>query len=648
MKAVAIIIIIILGFIAYANSLNGEFIRDDITLIRDNIYIKSWSKVLKCFTKDIAIGGRQEWNSYRPFQMFTYMMDYSLWKLDVRGYHLTNIILHIIVALCIYYFLNILYDNKLLSLFASALFVVHPIHTNAICYISGRADSLVAIFMLLAFIIYIRILDKKNAPLYILMLLTYILALLSRENSLILPALLLLYHYAFKKKIKLNNLIPIICLALIYILLRLTVLRPLLFNVTYTTTLIERTPGFFVAVTNYIKLLLLPFNLYAGYGTKVFNLSDPKALLGILISLFLLIYAFRIRAKNNLVVFSICWFFITLLPQSNLYPINAYMAEHWLYIPSIGFFLVLAKGLSYLYKNKKFQAFTIVLIISLLAFYSFLTIRQNNYWRESIAFYERTFERTPDNVEEYLNLGNVYKDLGEYDKAIASYKKVIEFNPNSAKAYNNLGAMYHYTDRKIEAIAAYKKAIEIKPDYDEAYNNLGVTYKDLGRYDEAIVSYRRSIKINPEYASPYYNLGEIYINTDRYEEAIEVYKEAIEINPTYADAYNNMGVCYSKVGKTKEAISSFKKAVEIDPDYADAYNNLALTYYNIGKKEEATTAFKKVVEIDPSRAAVHRDLAIVYYQNEEYDLAVKHCDKAIGLGHKIHPEFLKLLEPYRK
>jgi len=471
------ILIIVLGFAVYANSLGGEFIRDDITLIKNNVYIRNWPGIGKCFTKDIATGGRQKWNSYRPLQMVTYAIDYSVWKLNAKGYHITNILLHVLTALAIYWLINALYADRILSLFTGALFVTHPLHTGAVSYISGRADSLSAIFLLLCLILYIKLIDRKSIALYALMLLSYILALLSRENSLILPALLLLYHYAFKKKFRIMRLLPVLTITLAYILLRLTALRPILSNIPHNTTLLQRAPGFFAAITGYFRIMVLPFNLHANYGHKLFNFTDPKVISGILISASLLLYAFKKRNTNNLIFFSILWFFIAILYQSNLYPINAYMAEHWLYLPSVGFFLVLANGASRL--RHKYRAFAI--IIALLAFYSFLTIRQNEYWREPIAFYKKTLKYVPDDYKEYLNLGNAYKGAGKKKEAIAAYKKAIEINPRLEEAHNNLGAVYYGMGRRKDAIAPFKKAIEINPHYAGAHNSLGVIYADIGK-----------------------------------------------------------------------------------------------------------------------------------------------------------------------
>lgn len=145
----SIALIIILGFIAYGNSLNGKFIWDDFNLVRDNRHIRNSSNITGIFTQDIGAGAAEKYNFYRPLQMFTYMIDYSLWKLNVKGYHLTNTILHILAALVIYWLIDILFRDNLLSLFTSLFFVACPIHSEAVSYISGRADSLVTLFMLL-------------------------------------------------------------------------------------------------------------------------------------------------------------------------------------------------------------------------------------------------------------------------------------------------------------------------------------------------------------------------------------------------------------------------------------------------------------------------------------------------------------------
>ncbi len=561
------VLIIILGIAVYANSLEGKFLWDDRDLIEENMRIRSFLNSQKIFTEHIGAGVAKQSSSYRPIQIFTYMIDYSLWRLNPKGYHITNTLLHILAALSLFWLISIIFKDNLLSMFTSILFVVHPIHTEAVTYISGRADCLAAFFMLLCFAFYIKQLNSKSLITYILMLLSYILALLSRENSLILPALLLLYHYAFNKKLNVKNFTSILGILFAYILLRATIFIPS--TNTHSFTFSQRLPGFFAAITNYLKLLILPFNLHMEYGLKLFSFQNPKVILGIILLFSLLIFAFKKKTKNNMLFFSMFWFFIALLPSSNLYPINAYMAEHWLYIPSIGFFLIFAKVLTYLYRTKDLKIPAIIFIISLIAFYSFLTIEQNNYWKEPLAFYERTLEYTPNSARVLNNLANIYHSMGKTKKAIALNKKAIEIKPDYDEAYNNLGTSYHFLGRDEEAIKFYKKAIEVNPTYAVAYSNLGASYHAIGKDREAIDVYEEAIKLNPENPAGYNNLGVSYQAIGEYEMAILVYKKALEIAPSDAAIHFNLSVVYFRQGQYNLAIKYCDKAITLEPEGVD-------------------------------------------------------------------------------
>jgi len=277
------------------------------------------------------------------------------------------------------------------------------------------------------------------------------------------------------------------------------------------------------------------------YGNKLFAFGEPKAILGALILIALMMVAFRIRKDNKLVFFSVAWFLIALLPVSNLYPINATMAEHWLYLPSIGFFLIMAQIGSSLYRTKDFRVLTSVAIIGFVIFYSALTVRQNSYWSEPIKFYERTLKYAPDSSGVYNNLGNSYRANKENEKAMGAFKKAIAINPDYALAYYNLGILYDVMNRNEEAITAYKRVIEIKPDYTEAYNNLGKTYNLIGNKEEAIAAHKKAIKIDPGHLESYFNLGNAYDDFGKSEKAIASYKRVISINPNYVDAYVNLG-----------------------------------------------------------------------------------------------------------
>jgi len=606
--------IIFLGFIIYANSLHGKFIWDDEFLIKNNAHIKQWAYLPKIFTENLGAGAGREYNFYRPIQTLTYMIEYSLGGSKVETYHFSNILLHIAAALCVCWFINILFSNWLLSFLTGILFLTHPVHTEAVAYISGRSDPLSLVFMLLSFIFYIKYLEKDNIAALVVTIIAYVSALLSREASLIFPVLVGLYHYTFKKKVKARAFLPVLCVALFYIALRLSVLRFAVEDKQASTSLFQRLPGFFAAIANYIRLLLLPSDLHMEYGVKLFHFLDPWALAGIAASIFLLIYAFRQRADNKPMFFSILWFFITLLPVSNLYPINAYMAEHWLYMPSLGFFLIIARGLSSLFEKKNFVILAILLTTGLLGFYSYVTIKQNNYWREPIAFYENTLKYSSGSARIYTNLCSEYNDIGKHK----------------------------------EAIAAGRKAVAIDPDDGDSYNNLGLAYKDNSEYEEAIAAFKKAVELKPKDGGIYFNLGAVYKSIKRFEEAIEAYKRYISIRPDDCYAYDNLGNCYFSLGSSEEAMAAYNKAIQINPNDAYGYNNIGTVYKGLKKNKEAIDAYKRSIECDPHFVMPYKNLARVYYQEKQYDAAVKYYDDAVRLGGEFDEEFSAFINSHRE
>ena len=163
---ISVILIIAAGFIVYSNSLGGKFIWGDHYLVRDNMYLRNPSRIPEIFSRGLGTGAGIGSTSYRPLQTLTYILNYSLAGLDVRMYHFTNVLFHVLTALCVYWLVRIISGSAAVSLFAGLLFVTHPIHTGAVAYISGRADPMAGLFMLLSFILYIKRLNSNSAILF--------------------------------------------------------------------------------------------------------------------------------------------------------------------------------------------------------------------------------------------------------------------------------------------------------------------------------------------------------------------------------------------------------------------------------------------------------------------------------------------------
>ncbi|MBN3038160.1 MAG: tetratricopeptide repeat protein [Candidatus Omnitrophica bacterium] len=629
-------LILIVGFAAYANSLRGKFLLDDETLILSNIYIKDPSHMTRLFTGSIDAGAGGKSASYRPLQLLTYMLDYRLWGLDVRGYHLSSVVLHILTSLSLFWLVSLLFGNWFISLLVGLLFVLHPVHSEAVSYISGRADSLVSLFMLLCFVFYVKSLKNNKISLYVVCLLTYALALLSRENALILPLLFLIYHYSFKEKLKAKKFLPILSLALLYITIRFSLLRFALGSVGAQTTFVQRVPGSFVAFLQYLRLLIAPFGLHMEYGNKIFAFSNPQVLIGILAFFIFLVFLFKMNKAGNVYFFAASWFLVTLLPSANLYPVNAFMAEHWLYLPSIGFFIILARLLDLLWQEKRLRIISIIIALSLSAFYFYSLIRQNEYWREPISFYERTLKLNPQSSRTYHNLAKEYATRSRQKEAIALFEKAIELDPEYAEAYSNLGFVYFSLGSSPLAIAAYEKAIELDPEYAEAYSNLGYIYHTLTDEEMSIALCSRAIEINPFLAEAYNNLGlSYYYALKEKEKAKGLFQKAQSLNPDIPEPYYNLANLYSDAGENEKALEFYQQAIKVRPDYIEAYYKLGLVYNQMGLRQKAIEAYKKTIQINPNLEGAYYNLGLVYYDLEQMQLAIEAYKKAI----EVNPDF---------
>lgn len=613
LKLFAPLMIIILGFAVYFNSLQGEFIWDDIGVVRDNLHIRSFSNLGKIFTQSIGAGAGDESHFYRPVVMATYMLNYYWGRLNVTGYHLGNILLHILTVLSFYWLVCLLFQNRPLAFFAAVIFVVHPVHTEAVAYIADRADIMAALFILLSFIFYIKYIGFQSKGKYVLMLFSFAAALFSKENSIIFPGLLLLYHYIFRKKVNFRAYISICVIAVIYLLLRLTLLKSAAgAGTAWVSTIPARLPGFFAAVISYIRLLFFPFGLHMEYGKKLFSVINPRVILGICAAVFLLFYAFRQKDKRQLVSFSLGWFFLTLLPVSNLYPLAFFMSEHWLYLPSMGFCLIIAYLIISFYQRFGCKKAVVLFSLVLIGLFFYLTVNQNNYWSNTENFYKRT----------------------------------LKYAPDSARVYNNLGVVYYGYGKFKEADEHCKKAIELEGNFSNAYSNQGVIYKNMGKYEEAILAYKKAISLDPDYAQAYNNLGVVLRNLGRYQEAIEIYKQALEVDSNYANAYYNLGYAYNELGRKNEAIESFKQAIEYNPYFLDAYNNLGVCYNDIGDIDKSIALFERALENNLYDDVLYSNLAVGYFFKKKYDLARKFFDKAKNLVF-INDNLGKALQNYR-
>ena len=582
---IAILFLFLAVLASYFNIFQNKFAWDDEFFIVENINIRELSNVSQFFTEP------SPGNLYRPLRGVFYSITYKMWHFNEFGYHLNSLLLQFFVTLTLFFTTLKLTDKKLFSFIASLFFAVHTIHTERVTNMTGTFDIFGILFFLLSFLFYIKFSKEKKKIFYFSSILFYILGIFSTEEAITLILILFLYEFSFNYKINFENFkllskrcLPYIIITIFYLITRFFIVgqfgrEEYYFEHSFFGTLLTTIKVF----VEYILLLFFPLNLaverYVKFETSIFS---P----GFLVSLFAfaLIFFFFIKSykKSRLLFFSIGWFFITLLPFTNLFPQVTIMAERYLYLPSFGFCILLAillfqlEKINFMKKYKKNVA--MIFLIFLIVFsYGILTIIRNAEWKDDFTLLSSDLQKNPYGTRIHHAIALHYRDKGDYENAFKYALRAVELSSKNYNAYENLGTILAYQKKYDEAIKFYKKSLEINPKFYLALNNLGLVYSYSGDFNSSI----------------------FYI------------KKAVEVNPKLAKAHSDLGTVYAKIGKFDLAILEISKAIEINKYEADYYYNLALVYNYLNESEKAVELLKKGLEFEPNNAKIKQKLGSI-------------------------------------
>jgi len=677
-KLWTVILFCCFGIILYSQTLHSAFHFDDNRFIVRNQNIRNLANL-----KAIWSCAHSRFIAYLSFAL-----NYHLHHLNVFGYHLFNLIVHLVSAILVWWFClltfstpamknnNLAKHAELIACFAGLVFLAHPIQTQSVSYIYQRTASLATLFYLASVSLYVKSgllllqYERRGFGVWIFYyagsLITTILAMFTKEITVTLPLAVLLYEFCFLKTDKGINwkyLIPfLITLAIIPITVIMQggaapgeILRGLERGafISWEHYLFTQ----FRVIVTYIRLVFLPLNQNLDYHYPIAkSLLELPVLASILFLTIIIITAIRIFPRYRLLSFGIFWFFLTLLPESSIIPITDVIFEHRLYLPMVGFSLFLVSALYYLLgkkiafgdNSKRFSVVgkvlytfphheknlrvMITILLLTIACYSVLTYSRNLVWKDDLTLWDDTVRKSPHKSRPYNNRGLAYQDKGDLDLALSDYNKAIQINPNYAEAYNNRGFTYQSKGDLDLALSDYNKAIQINPNLAEAYNNRGVTYQDKGNLNQALSDYNKALQIDSNYAEAYNNRGNIYQNKGDLDLAISDYNQALQIDPDYAEAYNNRGSAYQGKGDLNQVISDYNKAIKINPNLAEAYNNRGLTYQSLGELNQALTDYNKALQINPNYTKAYNNRGLTYQSKGELSQALGDYNKALEIN----------------
>ncbi|MBU0759979.1 MAG: tetratricopeptide repeat protein [Candidatus Omnitrophica bacterium] len=651
-KLIHILILALMTVAVFAPSLSNNFTWDDKFLVVDNLYIKSWSYLPEIFTKQLYQGSYTHSGFYRPLELVSFALDYAVWGLNPFGYHLTSLLFHVSNAILVYLILIALGSLCGLAFLAAALFAVSPPISGITYYISARSDLLMAFFLFLSFLLFIQYRREKNAVIYILSILAFTFSFLSKEMGLMLVLFLALEIFRSGKNSRKDFICitPYVVILVIYVIARITALNfnkgeGLLLDDTITASvpLWRRVLTDVKIVPKYLGLLLFPYGLHMEWfvePVRCLMQLDVIVSLAVCGLVVLLIKKLR-KLGSHLAVFGSMWFLAGLLPVLNIYPISVFFGEGWLYVPSVGFYMVLAALFETIIFPKAGRKFGGVLAGCAVIYYSLFTLSYGKVWESGISLFSNVLkyeQKSPLIHSTYNNLGVAYYDDGEPDQAIRCYKKSIELNPEYENSWNNLGVVYAELKKPVKAIRYFKKAITIRRDYLDAYSNLSHAYKSLGLTDRAIDVAMAAIKIDPCFYGAYINLGYIYVDRGEEGTAEEFFKKAARLRKAEFEPHYCLGTLYFKKGVFDAALVEYEKAHMLGLGDHKFYNELAFLYLKNRKFRESEQALLKSILLNPRQSEPHNNLGNLYSIFGYFKLAIDEYEKALA----IDPEDQKI------
>jgi len=625
--------------LVYANSFWNDFVWDDQALVTANSYLPDWRNVPTLFTTNLFAGAGRESAFYRPIQALTFMVDYHIWGKRPFGYHLTNMLLHLANAMLLYVLIAPIASRRA-AIIASLLFVAHPLQTEAITYISGRADPLALCFLLVALLCYRKAWAHPGAGLWRLAsLAAFFLALLSKEMALIFPALLVLYDLTTDPVARPRALLerfgrryaPYLVIMGLYGGLRR--LLPDLYLVPeggVPLSLGQRLLLSLRVFGEYLGLLAVPRDLHMERSVPVpTSLLTPQVLVGALGLLLMIGLACWAWPRVRPLTLGVGWFILGFLPISNLIPLNAYMAEHWMYLPGIGLFI--AVGLAIDAVADRLPQWWPIGLFSIILLYAGSAIGRNRDWKDEATFYTLTLKHAPESWRVRANLGNMYLSKGQLDQAVEIFQSAQRLNPFDLVSYLGMGEAYEKLGRDQEAIEQYGKALLIYPRAARAHLQLAKLYVKIGEKDRAAEHYEAAPQARVRSVLRLTAAGDRHMQGRRYGEAAEVYKQAIELSPSDADLRSKLGLAYAAMGEGERAKREYERALKVNPASLNARNYLGAYFMQKSLWEQAVEQFQEVIRLAPEHADARNNLGISYYQLGKMREAEAELRKALAL-----------------
>ncbi|XP_012878412.1 PREDICTED: transmembrane and TPR repeat-containing protein 4 [Dipodomys ordii] len=668
----------LVSLLCFARSYDGDFVFDDSEAIVNNKDLQADTPLGDLWHHDFwgsRLSSNTSHKSYRPLTVLTFRINYYLsGGFYPVGFHVVNILLHASISVLLVDVFSVLfgglqYTSKgrrmhlapRASLLAALLFAVHPVHTECVAGVVGRADLLCALFFLLSFLGYCKAFREMESFILIEGF-PYNLGLNAVFDVLVIGKLSVLevIQKVLRKDKSLENMGVLKNGGLLF---RMTLLTTGGAGVLYVRWKIMGTgPPAFTEVDNPASfadsmlvrainynyyyslnawLLLCPwwlcFDWSMGCIPLIKSIGDWRVIA--LAALWLCLIGLICQAlcsedsrKRRILTLGLGFLVIPFLPASNLFfRVGFVVAERVLYLPSAGYCMLLTFGFGALSKHSKKKKLIAAIVLGILFTNMLRCVIRSDEWRSEDQLFRSALSVCPLNAKVHYNIGKNLADKGNQTAAIIYYREAVRLNPKYVHAMNNLGNILKERNELQEAEELLSLAVQIQPDFAAAWMNLGIVQNSLKRFEAAEQSYRTAIKHRRKYPDCYYNLGRLYADLNRHADALNAWRNATVLKPEHSLAWNNMIILLDNTGNLAQAEAVGREALELIPNDHALMFSLANVLGKSQKYKESEALFLKAIKANPNTASYHGNLAVLYHRWGHLHSAKKHYEISLQL-----------------
>ena len=634
----AVLVIVLVTIVCYFPAMLGGFVWDD-SIFTEEPVIHRVSGLW-----DIWFSPRNIKNEghYWPIVYTSFWVEHKLWGLAPVGYHIVNVLLHVVnTLLLLHLMLRLIVPGAWII---AAVFAVHPLHVESVAWIIERKDLLSALFYITAVLAWIRFVEEPRLERYVLAIVLFIAGMLSKSIVVTLPVALLILHWWKEGRVTLTDLLrlaPFFLVGLFIAGADVSFYRGWE-DISFDYSLIERSLIAAHALWFYVWKILWPTNLAVIYPLWDIHTVDLMAWVyfSAAVALVALLWFGRHRVGRGPLA-GVLFFAVTLSPLLGFvdygYMQFSFVADRYQYLGGIGVLAVLigtaTDGASRLPRALNMCALGIAAIV--LLFLGTLTWHQNGIYRDGVTFFSHIISLNSEARSAHLNLSRALVKAGRIEESLAASLIAVEQEPDSVKALSNLGVALLGLGRFDKAEKQLLRATKLDSRNIYALQNLAETFRKQGRFEEAFDSFRKITNIDPEFVLAYVGMGYALFGLKQNKEAVDVATKAISLNPAPSIAssvYLLKGRAFRKLDQFKEAEENLRQAIKIDPSNVEPLQELAETFRKQGRFEEAVDSFRKVTNIDPEFVLAYVGMGYALFGLKQNKEAVDVATKAISLN----------------